>query len=122
MECATSGALDAKESAVSAAQAGLAAAERVPATEAPINVRRFMGGILPLWEGKGTGVQRKKKGDPTGSDRPPGLGSELEAQAKLHAARRMCTAGMEEARTADTAWVTCRAGRSDAVHATVNAV
>src|SRR5437879_10803441 len=60
MECATSGALDAKESAESAAQAGLAAAERVAATEAPINVRRFMGGILPLWEGKGTGVQKKE--------------------------------------------------------------
>src|SRR5437879_13769823 len=66
---------------------------------------------------------KKKKGDPTGSDRPPGLGtSELEAQAELHAASRMCTAGMQEARTADTAWVTCRARRSDAVHAAVNAV
>src|SRR5437773_7973703 len=48
--------------------------------------------------------------------------AELEAQANLHAASRMGTAGMQEARTADTAWVTCRARRSDAVHAAVNAV
>src|SRR5215469_6865899 len=78
-----------------AAQLGLAA-ERVAASEVPINVRRFMRCILPLQRGKGTSDSSKKEGG-DGNRRPPWLGaSELEAQAELHPAREMRIGGMEK--------------------------
>jgi len=54
------------ECAVSAAQAGLAAAAKDAAMEVPIKVRRFMGRILLHPREKGTGIRLKKKGGPTG--------------------------------------------------------
>src|SRR5258708_18297125 len=61
------------ERAESAARDGLAAAARVAAMEVPINVRRFMGGILLLPGGKGTVDWRKRRAARPGSDRPSGV-------------------------------------------------
>src|SRR5256884_9219485 len=63
-----------------AAQLGLAAAERVAASEVPINVRRFMRCILPLREEKGTAIRPKKKGGLTNGPPLELKPSELEAQ------------------------------------------
>ena len=49
------------ECAVSAAQAGLAAAAKDAAMEVPIKVRRFMGRILLHPREKGTGIRLKKR-------------------------------------------------------------
>src|SRR5437867_3850953 len=109
----------------SAAEERVAAAVIVAATEVPINVRRFMRCILPLWERKGTGFKEKKKGGPTGSDRPPELeASEEQPQAELHAALRVGSAGMQEVGRGYAAWVAGIAADRDcaAIHAAVNAV
>src|SRR6266853_5809136 len=57
---------------VSTVQDGLAAA-RVAAMEVLINVRRFMGGILPLPLGKGTGFGEKRRAARLKADRPSGV-------------------------------------------------
>src|SRR5260370_23085049 len=59
------------ECAVAAAQDGLAAAARVAAMDVPINVRRFMGGILLYLRGKETGDWRKRRAARPAPDRPP---------------------------------------------------
>src|SRR6266576_1955617 len=105
-----------------AAQLGLAAAERVAASEVPINVRRFMRCILPLREEKGTAIRPKKKGGLTNGPPLELKPSELEAQAELHAARQVSAAGMQESRRGYAAWIAGGAGWPDAVHAAVNAI
>src|SRR5207302_1166257 len=101
-----------------AAQLGLAAAERVAASEVPINVRRFMRCILPLREEKGTAIRPKKKGGLTNGPPLELKPSELEAQAELHAARQVSAAGMQESRRGYAAWIAGGAGWPNAVRHT----
>src|SRR5207245_9717107 len=69
--------------AVSAAQAGLAAAAKDAAMEVPINVRRFMGGILLHPREKGTGI-RRKKGRSVEAGTPFLAEGELRIKAQTH--------------------------------------
>src|SRR5256886_16903951 len=55
--------------------------------------------------------------------RPSGIGLlELEPQAKLHTARQVRTAGMQEYRRTNAAWIAGRRANRSAVHAVVNAI
>src|SRR5215467_13280107 len=85
--------------------------------ELPINVRRFMGCILPLRGKKRTEIQRKRRRGHLpekvravrlGQTALSGLGtSELEAQAKLHAARKMRVSEMHETGAIETCSRVC---------------
>src|SRR6266704_748828 len=90
IECAT--AERSTRCAESAAQEGLAAGARDAAMEVPINVRRFMGGILLLPRGKGTEIRwKRERGRLLKRRLPEQRLLELEPQAELHAARGMGT-------------------------------
>src|SRR2546428_1786515 len=73
-------------------------------------------------EGNRDSVKKERAFQPGRTAPPQSRLLKLEPQAELHTARQVRTAGMQEARTADAAWVTRSARRSDAVHAAVDSV